>query len=182
VISRTGVHRARCRRSASVARLAPPQGALERIRVCLDGGERVTVTRSRPADDAGPRRGIRLALRWPPEEVCLLPPKPDAPSGAARGGASAVARRRCVHPDARYGWRVMGACELGLGGGPLALAACATTSAPPKPREVAPAERESLSSALEPLLTGAGLGPRRWPSYVQARRTRRRRGFVACPR
>jgi hypothetical protein len=41
----------------------------------------------------------------------------------------------------------MGARELGLGGALLALAACATTSTPPKPREVTPAERESLSSA-----------------------------------
>ena len=38
-----------------------------------------------------------------------------------------------------------------------ALTACATASGPGKPRELTPAERESLSQVLEPLLTAAGL-------------------------
>jgi ABC-type Fe3+/spermidine/putrescine transport system ATPase subunit len=51
-------------------------GPVERGRVRLDGGERVTVTRPRRAGVAGLLRGTRLALRWPPEEVRLLPPEP----------------------------------------------------------------------------------------------------------
>jgi hypothetical protein len=36
---------------------------------------RVTVTRPRRAGGADLRRGMRLALRWPSEEVRLLPPE-----------------------------------------------------------------------------------------------------------
>jgi predicted Zn-dependent protease len=39
----------------------------------------------------------------------------------------------------------------------LALGACATTSKPAKARDLTPAERESLSQTVEPLLTAAGL-------------------------
>jgi Peptidase family M48 len=46
---------------------------------------------------------------------------------------------------------------LALGLGLLALSACATTAEPGKPRELTPAERDSLSQILEPLLTAAGL-------------------------
>ncbi len=55
--------------------LADP-GPVERLRVRLDGGERVTVTRPRRAERPGLRPGARLALRWPPAEVRLLPPEP----------------------------------------------------------------------------------------------------------
>jgi putative spermidine/putrescine transport system ATP-binding protein len=51
-------------------------GPIERGRVRLDGGERVTVTRPRRAGGAALRRGARLALSWPPEEVRLLTPEP----------------------------------------------------------------------------------------------------------
>ena len=51
----------------------------------------------------------------------------------------------------------MGARELVLGVALVSLAACAIASGPPKPRAVTPAERDSLSQVLEPLLTAAGL-------------------------
>ena len=51
----------------------------------------------------------------------------------------------------------MGARELVLGVALISLAACATTSAPAKPRALTPAERDSLSQTLDPLLTAAGL-------------------------
>ena len=51
----------------------------------------------------------------------------------------------------------MSARELVLGVALLSLVACATASGPPKPRAVTPAERDSLSQTLEPLLTAAGL-------------------------
>ena len=40
------------------------------------GGERLTVTRSRRAGGPALRRGARIALSWPPEEVRFLPPEP----------------------------------------------------------------------------------------------------------
>lgn len=46
----------------------------------------------------------------------------------------------------------MVARELVLGGALIALAACATAPAPAKPRALTPAERDSLSQILEPLL------------------------------
>jgi spermidine/putrescine ABC transporter ATP-binding subunit len=51
-------------------------GPVERGRVRLDGGERLTVTRSRRARGPALRRGARVALSWPPAEVRLLPPDP----------------------------------------------------------------------------------------------------------
>jgi hypothetical protein len=51
----------------------------------------------------------------------------------------------------------MGARELVLGVALISLAACATAPAPPKPRALTPAERDSLSQTLDPLLTAAGL-------------------------
>jgi hypothetical protein len=51
-------------------------GPIERGRVRLDGGERLTVTRSRRARGPALRRGARVALSWPPAEVRLLPPDP----------------------------------------------------------------------------------------------------------
>ncbi len=51
-------------------------GPTERGQVRLDGGERLTVTRSRRAGGSTLRRGARIALSWPPEEVRLLPPEP----------------------------------------------------------------------------------------------------------
>ena len=51
-------------------------GPIERGRVRLDGGERLTVTRSRRARGPALRRGARVALSWPPAEVRLLPPEP----------------------------------------------------------------------------------------------------------
>ena len=51
----------------------------------------------------------------------------------------------------------MGARELVLGVALISLAACATASAPAKPRALTPAERDSLSQTLEPLLMAAGL-------------------------
>jgi ABC-type Fe3+/spermidine/putrescine transport system ATPase subunit len=51
-------------------------GPIERGRVRLDGGERLTVTRSRRAGGPALRRGARIALSWPPAEVRLLPPEP----------------------------------------------------------------------------------------------------------
>jgi hypothetical protein len=53
----------------------------------------------------------------------------------------------------------MGARELVLGVALISLAACATASTPAKPRALAPAERDSLSQTLDPLLTAAGLWP-----------------------
>ena len=50
-------------------------GPIERGRVRLDGGERVTVIRSRRAGGPALRRGMRVALLWPPEEVRLLAPE-----------------------------------------------------------------------------------------------------------
>ena len=44
-----------------------------------------------------------------------------------------------------------------LGVALIALAACATGSAPARPRELTPAERDSLSQTLEPLLIAAKL-------------------------
>jgi ABC-type Fe3+/spermidine/putrescine transport system ATPase subunit len=49
-------------------------GPIERGRVRLDGGERVTVTRPRRAGGPALRRGARVALSWPLDEVRLLPP------------------------------------------------------------------------------------------------------------
>jgi ABC-type Fe3+/spermidine/putrescine transport system ATPase subunit len=51
-------------------------GSVERGRIRLDGGERLTVTRPRRAGGPALRRGVRIALSWPPEEVRLLPPEP----------------------------------------------------------------------------------------------------------
>lgn len=51
----------------------------------------------------------------------------------------------------------MGARELVLGVALIFLAACATAAAPAKPRALTPAERDSLSQILDPLLTAAGL-------------------------
>lgn len=51
----------------------------------------------------------------------------------------------------------MGARELVLGVALISLAACATAPAPAKPRALTPAERDSLSQILDPLLTAAGL-------------------------
>ena len=50
-------------------------GPIERGRVRLDGGERLTVTRPRRAGGPALRPGARIALSWPPEEVRLLPPE-----------------------------------------------------------------------------------------------------------
>jgi putative spermidine/putrescine transport system ATP-binding protein len=55
---------------------AADPGPIERGRVRLDGGERVTVTRPRRAGGPALRRGARIALRWPPDEVRLLAPEP----------------------------------------------------------------------------------------------------------
>ena len=49
-------------------------GPIERGRVRLDGGERVTVIRPRRAGGPALRRGMRVALSWPPQEVRLLAP------------------------------------------------------------------------------------------------------------
>jgi TOBE domain-containing protein len=49
-------------------------GPSERVRVLLDGGERVTATRPRRGGGPGLRRGAQLALSWPPSEIRLLPP------------------------------------------------------------------------------------------------------------
>lgn len=46
---------------------------------------------------------------------------------------------------------------LALGAALAALTACAGTPQPGKPRDLTPAERDSLSQVLEPLLTAAGL-------------------------
>jgi putative spermidine/putrescine transport system ATP-binding protein len=51
-------------------------GPIERGRVRLEGGERVTVTRSRRARGPALRRGARITVSWPPGEVRLLPPEP----------------------------------------------------------------------------------------------------------
>ena len=51
-------------------------GPIERGRIRLDGGERLTVTRPRRAGGPVFRLGARIALSWPPEEVRLLPPEP----------------------------------------------------------------------------------------------------------
>jgi putative spermidine/putrescine transport system ATP-binding protein len=58
-----------------VEEVADP-GPVERVRVRLDGGERVKVTRPRRAEGLALRPGARLALHWPPAEVRLLPPEP----------------------------------------------------------------------------------------------------------
>jgi len=50
-------------------------GPSERVRVRLDGGERVTATRPRRARGFAVRRGARIALSWPISEVRLLPPE-----------------------------------------------------------------------------------------------------------
>jgi spermidine/putrescine ABC transporter ATP-binding subunit len=50
-------------------------GPIERGRIRLDGGERLTVTRSRRAGGPVLRRGARIAVSWPPGEVRLLPPE-----------------------------------------------------------------------------------------------------------
>jgi hypothetical protein len=47
--------------------------------------------------------------------------------------------------------------QLGLGVALAALTGCATASGSAKVRELTPAERDSLSQVLEPLLTAAGL-------------------------
>ena len=51
-------------------------GPIVRGHVRLDGGERVTITR--PSRAAGPRlrKGARVTLRWPADEVRLLAPEP----------------------------------------------------------------------------------------------------------
>jgi hypothetical protein len=51
----------------------------------------------------------------------------------------------------------MSARGLVLGVALVSLAACATTSGPPKPRALTPGERDGLSRTLNPLLTAAGL-------------------------
>jgi spermidine/putrescine ABC transporter ATP-binding subunit len=51
-------------------------GSLVRGRVRLDGGERLTVTRSRRATGPALQIGTRVVLRWAPEDVRLLPPEP----------------------------------------------------------------------------------------------------------
>ena len=51
-------------------------GPIERGRVLLDGGERVTVIRPRRAGGPALRRAMRVALIWPPDEVRLLAPEP----------------------------------------------------------------------------------------------------------
>jgi putative spermidine/putrescine transport system ATP-binding protein len=50
-------------------------GSSERVRVRLDGGERVTAIRPRRAGGPAVRRGARIALSWPVSEVRLLPPE-----------------------------------------------------------------------------------------------------------
>ena len=61
-------------RAGVVEDVADP-GPIERGRVRLDGGERLTVTRPRRSGGPALRGGARVALNWPPEEVCLLPPE-----------------------------------------------------------------------------------------------------------
>jgi spermidine/putrescine ABC transporter ATP-binding subunit len=51
-------------------------GPVERGQVRLDGGERVTVIRPRRAGGPALRRGMRIRLAWPPDEVRLLAPEP----------------------------------------------------------------------------------------------------------
>jgi ABC-type Fe3+/spermidine/putrescine transport system ATPase subunit len=51
-------------------------GPVERGRIRLDGGEGVTVIRPRRAGGPGLRRGTRIRLTWPPDEVRLLAPEP----------------------------------------------------------------------------------------------------------
>jgi ABC-type Fe3+/spermidine/putrescine transport system ATPase subunit/ABC-type spermidine/putrescine transport system permease subunit II len=51
-------------------------GPIERGRILLDGGERVTVIRPRRAGGPALRRAMRVALIWPPDEVRLLAPEP----------------------------------------------------------------------------------------------------------
>jgi ABC-type Fe3+/spermidine/putrescine transport system ATPase subunit len=60
---------------AGVVEDVADSGALERARVRLDGGDRLTVTRRRRAEGPVLRRGIRLALSWLPEDVRLLAPE-----------------------------------------------------------------------------------------------------------
>jgi ABC-type Fe3+/spermidine/putrescine transport system ATPase subunit len=50
-------------------------GAVERGRIRLDGGERITVSRPRRTGGPALRRGTRVALVWPSDEVRLLPPE-----------------------------------------------------------------------------------------------------------
>jgi ABC-type Fe3+/spermidine/putrescine transport system ATPase subunit len=51
-------------------------GPTLRGRVRLDGGEAITVTRPRHAPGPALRHGLRVALRWPSEDVRLLTPEP----------------------------------------------------------------------------------------------------------
>jgi spermidine/putrescine ABC transporter ATP-binding subunit len=50
-------------------------GPIERARVHLDGGERLTVTRPRRLGGPVLRRGAPIGLAWPPDEVRLLAPE-----------------------------------------------------------------------------------------------------------
>ena len=51
-------------------------GPIERGRVRLEGGEQVTVIRSRRAAGPALRRGARVSVSWPSDEVRLLPHEP----------------------------------------------------------------------------------------------------------
>jgi ABC-type Fe3+/spermidine/putrescine transport system ATPase subunit len=57
-----------------VEEVADP-GPVERGRVRLHGGERLTVTRPRRSGGPALRRGARIGLAWPADEVRLLAPE-----------------------------------------------------------------------------------------------------------
>jgi Zn-dependent protease with chaperone function len=70
---------------------------------------------------------------------------------------SSMARWRCGAAAAAATVVAVRMRDLLLGVALVALGACATASAPAKARELTPAEGASVSQALEPLLTAAGL-------------------------